>query len=631
MKTEKRAFSLVVMMLVLWACQNSREPAKNNEELAIIPQPVKVTLNSGNFTIKKNTVIYSKSKESEAVAKYLSDQLNAVTGLSVHIKEGTGKGISLVIPETEEKALGKEGYRLNITPLSIEIAANNSIGIFYGIQTLLQMLPPQMKNSALQDGGEQKIQCAEIEDIPRFKWRGLLLDVSRHFFTIDEVKRLIDQMSVYKFNILQLHLTDDQGWRLEIKELPELTKTGAWRVPRTGLWWDREPPQEGEAATYGGFYSQEEIRDLVAYAATRHVNILPEIEAPGHSLAAIASYPYLSSTGLKYKVNPGSQFYRIDDNSLCAGKESTYEYLDLVFTEVAELFPFEYIHIGGDECFKGFWKKCADCQKLMKENGLKDENELQSYFVKRLEKILQEKGKKLIGWDEILEGGLAPNAAVMSWRGMEGGIAAAKEKHLVVMSPVNWAYIDFYQGDPAIEPPTYAMLRLNKVYTFEPVPDGVDSSFIMGGQGNLWTESVPTFRHAEYMFWPRSFALAEVLWSPKSGRDWTGFIRRTEVHLERLSKQDINYSRSFYDAIITPSKDEGGNLLIQLSTEIDGFEIYYTFDNTYPDNHSQLYEKGDKLTIPKDADTFRVITYREGKPIGRIITVSLAELGKRVI
>jgi hexosaminidase len=631
MKTIKRAFSLVAMMLVLWACQNSREPAKNNEELAIIPQPVKVTLNSGYFTIKKNTVIYSKSKDSEAVAKYLSDQLNAITGLSVHIKEGTGKGISLVIQETEEKALGKEGYRLNITPLSIEIAANNSIGIFYGIQTLLQMLPPLMKNSALQDGGEQKIQCAEIEDLPRFKWRGLLLDVSRHFFTIDEVKRLIDQMSVYKFNILQLHLTDDQGWRLEIKELPELTKTGAWRVPRTGLWWDREPPQEGEAATYGGFYSQDEIRDLVVYAATRHVNILPEIEAPGHSLAAIASYPYLSSTGLKYKVNPGSQFYRIDDNSLCAGKESTYEYLDLVFTEVAELFPFEYIHIGGDECFKGFWKKCADCQKLMKENGLKDENELQSYFVKRLEKILQEKGKKLIGWDEILEGGLAPNAAVMSWRGMEGGIAAAKEKHLVVMSPVNWAYIDFYQGDPAIEPPTYAMLRLNKVYTFEPVPDGVDSSFIMGGQGNLWTESVPTFRHAEYMFWPRSFALAEVLWSPKSGRDWTGFIRRTEVHLERLSKQDINYSRSFYDAIITPSKDERGNLLIQLSTEIKGFEIYYTFDNTYPDNHSQLYKIGDKLTIPKDADTFRVITYREGKPIGRIITVSLAELGKRVI
>jgi hexosaminidase len=437
-------------------------------------------------------------------------------------------------------------------------------------------------------------------------------------------------MAIYKFNLLQLHLTDDQGWRIEIKKLPELTKVGAWRVPRTGLWWDRQPPQEGEAATYGGFYTQEQIKELVAYALDRHVDILPEIEAPGHGLAAIASYPYLASSKEKYKVNPGSQFYRIEDNTFCAGKESTFEFLDIVFTEVAELFPFEYIHIGGDECFKGFWKKCEDCQKRMKDNRLKDENELQSYFIKRLEKILQQKGKKLMGWDEILEGGLAPNASVMSWRGMEGGIAAAKANHHVVMSPNTYAYLDLYQGDPAIEPPTYSLLRLNTVYKFEPVPSGIDSSFILGGQGNLWTESVPTFSHAEYMLWPRSFALAEVLWTPRQDKSWNDFIRRTEVHLERLSHADINYARSFYDAVITTSKDEKGNLLIQADTEIEGVSIYYTFDYTYPDHHSPLYKKGEKLQIPKDADTFRVITYRDGKPIGRIITISLADLMKRI-
>jgi hexosaminidase len=396
------------------------------------------------------------------------------------------------------------------------------------------------------------------------------------------------------------------------------------------LWWDREPPQKGEVATYGGFYTQLQIKDLVSYAKKRNVDILPEIDIPGHSLAAIASYPFLSSSKTRATVNPGSQFYRIEDNTLCVGKDSTFEFLDTLFSELAELFPFEYIHIGGDECYKGFWKKCDLCQKRMKDNGLKDENELQSYFIKRLEKMLNEKGKKLMGWDEILEGGLAPNATVMSWRGMKGGITAAKANHHVVMSPNDYAYLDLYQGDPAIEPPTYSLLRLNTVYSFEPVPEGVDSTFILGGQGNLWSESVPTFRHAEYMLWPRSFALAEVLWTPRQDKSWNDFIRRTEVHLERLSHADINYARSFYDAVIQPSKDELGNLNIQLSTEIEGLNCYYTFDNTYPDHRSPLYKKGEKLTIPKDADTFRVITYRDGKPTGRIITVLLADLIKRV-
>jgi len=594
------------------------------QNICIIPQPKMVEMKKGCFSLAPNTSVCFNDQQLKFLADYLRDNVFSLNKLQLSVNSCKGtlpiaKSINLILDNKANTA--KEGYVLSVSPEEILIKAKTSQGVFYGVQTLLQLVPIS---------GEMKVPSLLINDEPRFAWRGLMLDVSRHFFTPDEVKRLIDEMVVYKFNLLHLHLSDDQGWRIEIKKLPELTKTGAWRVPRTGLWWDRECPKEGEKATYGGFYTQEEIKDLVRYASQRHVDILPEIDVPGHSLAAIASYPYLSSSGLPAKVNPGCKFYGIEDNSLCAGKESTFEFLDIVFTEVAELFPFEYVHIGGDECYKGFWEKCPDCRKRMKDNGLKNTEELQSYFIKRLEKILQDKGKKIIGWDEILEGGLAPNASVMSWRGVDGGIAAAKANHHVVMSPNTFAYLDLYQGDPAIEPPTYSMLRLKKVYSFEPLPDGVDPSFILGGQGNLWTESVPTFHHAEYMYWPRAFALSEVLWSPKEGRDWTGFVSRTECQLQRLAHAGINYAVSFYDAIITPSKDDKGELYIQLSTEIDGLRVYYSFDNTYPDNYSSLYKEGQKLTIPKDADTFRVITYRDGKPAGRMITVSLADLEKRV-
>ncbi len=596
----------------------------NAQTINIIPQPKQISIKKGSFVLNSQTAISYNDPQLKFLADYTCATIQSLNKLKLTVKNQNGiqsniQSINLILDGKANTA--KEGYLLRVTNSAITINGATSQGIFYGVQSLLQLIPIQ---------GDSNIQALEIQDEPRFAWRGLLLDVSRHFFTIDEVKRLIDQMVIYKFNLLHLHLSDDQGWRIEIKKLPELTKIGAWRVPRTGLWWDRQPPQEGEAATYGGFYTQEQIKELVVYASNRHVNILPEIDVPGHSLAAVASYPYLSSSKSTYKVNPGSKFYTIDDNTLCVGKDSTFEFLDIVFSEIAQLFPFEYIHIGGDECYKGFWKKCDLCQKRMKDNGLKDENELQSYFIRRLEKILQPKGKKLMGWDEILEGGLAPNAAVMSWRGMNGGITAAKANHQVVMTPTDFTYLDLYQGDPAIEPPTYSLLRLNTVYAFEPVPQGVDSTLILGGQGNLWSESVPTFRHAEYMFWPRSFALAEVYWTPRNGKNWNDFIRRTEVHFDRLAHADINYARSFYDALITPLKDEKGDLLIQLDTEIEGIQIYYTFDNTYPDHHSAYYKKGEKLAIPKDADTFRVITYRNGKPIGRLIAVSLADLLKRI-
>lgn len=594
------------------------------QQLNIIPQPKELTMNSGYFNVGNKTAIVFNHDQLKFLAEYTAGMIKSTSNIEATILSQSGtkakqKAINLMIDSAI--ATAKEGYALDVTDKLITVKAKTPQGVFYGVQTLLQMIPLE---------GNVQIPAVTIKDEPRFPWRGLMLDVSRHFFTIDQVKRMIDQMVIYKFNILHLHLTDDQGWRMEIKQLPELTKVGAWRVPRTGLWWERDCPQEGEKATYGGFYTQEELKGLIAYAAERFVDVLPEIDVPGHSLAAIASYPHLSSTKLNYSVNPGCKFYGIDDNSLCAGRESTFEFLDRVFTEVAAVFPFEYIHIGGDECYKGFWEKCADCQQRMKDNGLKNTNELQSYFIKRLESMLEKKGKKLMGWDEILEGGLAPKASVMSWRGMGGGIAAAKENHHVVMSPTDYAYLDLYQGDPSIEPPTYSMLRFKTVYDFEPLPEGVDPNYILGGQGNLWTESVPTFRQVEYMLWPRSFALSEVLWSDKSKRNWSQFVGRTEAHLKRLSKSDINYASSFYDVIVTPTKGSDGKLLIELDAELDGLAIYYSFENVYPDHHTPKYKKGEKLSVPKDADTFRAITYRDGKPIGRIITISIEELTKRL-
>ena len=375
--------------------------------------------------------------------------------------------------------------------------------------------------------------------------------------------------------------------------------------------------------------NEGEIEIVTRYnAESRFITIVPEIEMPAHVSSALASYPELACADGPFTVPPGG-IWPIT-SIYCAGKESTFRFIEDVLLEVMDLFPGEFIHVGGDEADKQEWKKCPRCQARMRREGLKDEAELQSYFIKRMEKIIESKGKKLIGWDEILEGGLAPNAAVMSWRGMQGGITAAKAQHHVVMSPVDYAYLDFYQGDPAIEPPTYAMLRLKKVYEFEPVPEGVDPEYILGGQGNLWTESVPTFRHAEYMLWPRAFALAEVLWTPANERQWSDFEKRIEYNLKQLDQSDINYARSFFDAIIIPSRDDNGNLLITLDSEVEGISFYYTFDNTLPDDHSPSYIIGEKLTIPKDADTFRVITYRDGKPLGRIITVPLSDLERRI-
>ena len=602
----------------------------SQDKLRLIPQPVSVINGKGNFSFTASTKIIA-NEMAEPVAEWLQSFLKKQTRYNTTIvKSGAGNTIQLLLNKVKNGKTGHEGYQLSVNTSGIKIKANEPAGLFNGVQTLLQLFPSDIELAKAINKNSWLVPAVDITDYPRFPWRGLMLDVSRHFFTIEEVKKMVDEMARYKFNILHLHLTDDQGWRMEIKSYPELTTKGAWRVPRTGLWWDREKPQPGEAATYGGYYTQQQLKELVVYCAEKNIQVMPEIDVPGHSLAAIAVFPYLSCTKKNYEVNPGSKFYTEDENALCAGNESVYGFLEKVLSEVSAVFPFEYIHIGGDECYKGFWKNCAVCQNRMKENNLKNENELQSYFIKRVEKIVGANGKKIMGWDEILEGGLAPNARVMSWRGIQGGIEAAKQNHQVVMTPTDFCYLDLFQGDPAIEPPTYSMLRFKTVYEFEPVPNGIKEELILGGQGNLWTESVPHFRHAEYMLWPRSLALAEVLWSPKASRNWKGFVQRTEEQLQRLNKASINYASSFYDAIIKTTRDAQGKLQIQLDAELEGLQLYYTFDDTYPDAYAKLYQRGKDIAVEKDANTFRVVTYRNGKQLGRIITVQIEELEKRI-
>jgi hexosaminidase len=614
-----------------------------NQLIPLIPAPVNQTLNPGHFTLPASITIETPHERS--LAEGLSDfktRLSVPTGYQVSVTEQPTPNatIRLVINKTPEPALGPEGYYLSITPQAILLRANQPAGLFYGLQTLLQLLPKEIGSRQQVNLASWTAPCVTITDYPRFGWRGLMLDVARHFFTKQEVKDFIDEMVKYKFNVLHMHLTDDEGWRVEIKSLPRLTQVGAWNVRLVGTFGEFPDPGPTEPRNFGGFYTQDDIRDIVQYAKDRFVNILPEVDVPGHSLAAIVSYPELSCTegADKYHVRSGEQimnwyrggFSAIYDNTLCPANEKIYPFLDKVFTELAALFPFGYIHVGGDECAKNFWEKSDAIKQLMQTQHLKNMEEVQSYFEKRVEKIIESKGKKVIGWDEILEGGLAPNAAVMSWRGVSGGIAAAKLGHSVVMSPTTFFYLDYMQGDAAIEPPVYATLRLKTVYSYEPVPDSVDPKLILGGQANMWTEQVYNTRHLQYMIWPRSMAVAECLWSPKEKKNWDDFAARVEASFPRLDVEQVKYATSMFDAIITPKRDLPAydSISVDLATEVTGLDIYYSFDNSNPDNFYPKYTG--TLSIPRNASMLKVITYRNGKPIGRQIDVPIPDLQRRV-
>jgi hexosaminidase len=601
------------------------------EKIHIIPQPVAVSVKEGHFTLNRDTRIIYGNDPVKQVAGLFKEMISRSSGFNPGIKKGWSGGsnsITLRINAVYDTVLGKEGYLLKITPESVVISANEPNGLFYGIQSFKQLLPPQIESDAMVRDVSWTVPCVNITDYPEFKWRGLMLDVSRHFFTKQEVEKYIDEMAKYKFNVFHWHLTDDQGWRIQIKGLPELTKVGAWRVPRTGRWGSFKQPQPGEKATDGGFYTQQDIREIVRYAKARFVTILPEIDVPAHSLALIASYPGLSCTKLPYPVNPGSRLFKKQtDNVLCVGDDSTWLILNKVFTQVAALFPGAYIHVGGDEAYKGFWENCPKDQVLMNREGITSPEGLQSYFEKKLEKLILSKGKKVIGWDEILEGGLAPGAAVMSWRGMKGGIKATQMGHHVVMSPYGSTYISQLQGNPIVEPNGPGRTRMKECYFTNILPDGVDTAMILGGEGCLWTEHVPNFRHAEYMTWPRALALAEVFWGTKT--DWGDFTGRVMAQFKYMDAAGVKYAPSMYDPVITPVAEDNGSFRIKLTAEIPGLDIYYRFDGTDPDSFSPEYT-GIPLSIPKGASQIRIITYKDAKPAGRQINCDLNDLQKRI-
>ena len=617
-------YRLVFLVLTFAASFMQQTTALAQQALpALIPAPQTLETRAGRFQITAQTrlnILTPVTSVRQMVQRnlpglQLTDQPRPVRAITVRLASVPG--------------LGPEGYDLTVSSAGILLTAPREAGLFYGLQTLRQLLPVSayvVASNPAKRTVAGVVPALHIRDQPRFGWRGLMLDVSRHFFDKAFVMRYIDQMAQYKFNVFHWHLTDDQGWRIAIKSLPRLTQVGAYRVPRTGgSWRDIANPLPGENPSYGGYYTQADIREVVQYAAERSIMVVPEIDMPGHMLAAIAAYPSLTCGDKSQPVPPNGKFYRLEDNNLNPCEDSTFAFVDKVMTEVAALFPGPYIHVGGDEAYKGFWETCAACKPVMVANNLKNSDELQSYFIRRVEKIVEAKGKKLIGWDEILQGGLAPNATVMSWRGMNGGIQAAQQGHPVIMTPYQNCYLDLYQGDPALEPSTYGMCRLSDAYAFEPVPgDSIRSELILGGQGNLWTESVPSARHAEYMVWPRAFALAEVLWAPKNQRNWPDFVSRVEQHFLRYDALGVNYARSMYNPIVTTKKPPLGAVEVFLSHELPGTFLYYTTDNTLPDDRAPLYTK--PFLMPAGADRLKVIAYRNGKPIGRILELTTTEL-----
>lgn len=608
-------------------------------DIMIIPEPVSVVKSEGKYQLPERVVIaVPLGDEIKIVGETLKDRLTTAANVSVEVGNVlSGADIVLAINAQKDNKIGDEGYNLSVSTDKIVIRANQPAGLYYGVQTLLQLFPAEIESKTYVADVDWSVPAVEIEDYPRMGWRGLMFDVSRHFFTVDEVKQFIDNMVKYKYNMLHWHLTDDEGWRIEIKSLPKLTEVGAWRVDKTGTFNYFSDPLPDEPKNYGGFYTHEDIREVVRYAAERFVDVMPEIDVPGHSLAAIASYPELSCTedAVNYNVRAGEPIMDwsthpptgLIDDTLCPANEKVYEFLDKVMTEVAELFPFEYIHTGGDEAPFNFWEKSSEVDALMKREGLKNYAEVQSYFGKRLEKIVQAKGKKMMGWDEILEGGITPTTALMSWRGIEYGIEASKSGHYVVMTPMQYVYIDLLQGDLSTEPPVYSTVRLNQSYKYDPVPEGADEKYILGGQANLWTEQVYNIRQAEYMVWPRGFAVAESLWSPKESKDWNRFVSKTESHFERFDQAQTKYSPAMYDPIVKVSRD-GDQYFVSLTTEIEGLDIHTSFDNSTPDNFYPKYSKP-KL-IPKDASLMRIITYRDGKPTGRLMSIPVDDLKKRV-
>lgn len=560
-------------------------------DINVIPTPVKLTQQKGEFSLPSNVSMAYNTDEGKAIAQYLANKLKTSTGceVSMGVKKGT---VNIVINPSMK--MNDEGYRLQVTPKGVTIKAKTGKGAFYGMQTFLQLLPAEVESESVAKGVKWVAQCCDIDDYPRFGYRGFHLDPCRHFITAENVKKQIDLMASLKVNTMHFHLTEDQGWRIEIKKYPKLTSIGSWR-------------KEGDGKVYGGFYTQEQIKDIVAYAAKRYVTVIPEVDLPGHMMAAIAAYPELSCKGEQWTLRT---VWGVEDIVMCPGKELMFNFLDDIFKEMVPLFPGIYFHIGGDECPKTSWKNCPTCQKRIADEHLQgdgkhtSEERLQSYVIKRVEKMLDKYGKKIIGWDEILEGGLSENATVMSWRGIDGGIEAAKQGHDVIMTPGSGGlYLDHYQGDPRIEPLTIPSnpAYLSKTYAFDPVPEVIREAglekHVLGVQCNNWSEYMYSNAKMEYMMYPRSLALSEVAWSPLNRKDFANFSKRVDANLVRLDKRHINYHMPL------PEQPLGScdKVVIVKDTTVTfttsrPMKMVYTLDGTTPTPQSTVYTEPIKVS-----------------------------------
>jgi hexosaminidase len=509
----------------------------------IVPQPVRMTTHPGRFVITPQTVI-STDAASAAIAHQLARYLEPATGITFRVLSSVkapARSISLRRDRSLAR-LGEEGYLLDVRSGGVTLRAHGAAGLFYAVQTIRQLLPPAIFREAPMQGIDWSMPAVSIEDYPRFQWRGGHLDVARHFMPKEFVKKYIDLLALHKMNVFHWHLTEDQGWRLEIKQYPKLTEVGAWRKETLVGRARQGTPPTFDGKRHGGFYTQEDAKEIVAYARTRYVTVVPEIEMPGHAVAAIAAYPELGVTGEPMEV---AKTWGIFSDILNA-EPSTIKFMQNVLAEVLEIFPGRYIHIGGDEAEKTKWKASQRIQARIKELGLKDEHELQSWFIRQMDDFLVSRKRRLVGWDEILEGGLAENAVVMSWRGTKGGIDAARAGHDVIMAPTTHTYMDYYQAkDQTNEPLAIGgFLPLEMVYAFEPVPAELEPQFakhVLGAQGQVWTEYMPHPKQVEYMAFPRMSALAEVVWTPKERKDYAGFLMRLAPHLERLRMLDVNH------------------------------------------------------------------------------------------
>jgi len=594
----KKTLLILVFISFLFNCKNEE---KISSEVLIIPQPSEQTINKGSFILNDSTGI-QYDDAFKISAEFLKTYIEE--GGNLRLQENN------TISFIKDDSLTNEGYILEVLPKNIKIKAKTDQGAFYAAQSLRQLLPPEFENGTFQDE-EVIIPCTTIKDEPEFTYRGMHLDVGRHMFSVDFIKKYIDALAMLKMNTFHWHLTEDQGWRIEIKKYPKLQEIAAFRN-ETLVGHYSDQPHKFDGKTYGGFYTQEEVKDVVAYAKSRFVTVIPEIELPGHAQAAIAAYPELGCTGEQVEVVTKWGVYE----EIYCPKEETFTFLENVLDEVLALFPSKYIHIGGDEAPKTRWKNCDHCQALIKKEGLKDEHELQSYFISRIEAYLNSKGRQIIGWDEILEGGLAPNATVMSWRGINGAIEAAKQHHNVIMTPTSHCYFDYYQSENEDEPIAIGgFLPLEKVYSFNPIPDELneeESKYVLGAQGNIWTEYIKTSEHVEYMAFPRILAMSEVVWSKQENKNYADFVKRVENFHERLDALNINYANYLYEIEGDLLSDNNG-LRYQLQTLTDGKTIRFTLDGSEPTVNSEAYTKPIPIT---ESVSIKASVFNSDKKLG---------------